>query len=175
MVLPVKVYGDPVLRKEAEKITNFDGELRKLANRMVETMYAAPGIGLAAPQVGVSKRLIVVDISHEGQKDRLYKVVNPEIVMVSDDTDKAEEGCLSIPGIYESVVRPVAAKIKGQDLEGQEISIDAEGLLARCFLHEIDHLNGVLFVDRIVAFRKKLIQHKLKKLFGTISNPLVKV
>ncbi len=174
MVLPVKVYGDPVLRKEAEKVTKFDKELKKLANRMAETMYAAPGIGLAAPQVGISKRLIVVDISHDGHKDRLYKIVNPEIVQLSDETDKEEEGCLSIPGIYESVVRPVAAQIKGQDIEGQDLSIDAEGLLARCLLHEIDHLNGILFVDRIVPFRKKLIHHKLKKLFGTISKPTVK-
>jgi len=172
MILPIRVYGDDVLRRPAEKVTRFDEELAKLVRDMAETMYSAPGIGLAAPQVGVSQRVMVVDISHDDQKDTLYALINPEVVDLSADTDRLEEGCLSIPGVNESVVRPLRVKIRAQDVTGKEVEIEAEGLLARCFQHEIDHLNGVLFVDHLVPFRKKLIRGKLKKLFGKLSPPV---
>ncbi len=175
MILPIRKYGDDVLRKKATRVTVFDDELKRLADNMAETMYHAPGIGLAAPQIGISKRLIVVDISHDDYQDKLYQIVNPEVVEVSTETERGEEGCLSIPGVTEFVVRPVQATIRGQDLEGNDIVIEAEDLLARCLLHEIDHLNGVLFVDRLVSFRRRLLKGKLKKLFGTISQPLTTV
>jgi peptide deformylase len=171
MILPIKVYGDPVLRKQAAPVTAFDEDLARLAADMAETMYHAPGIGLAAPQVGVSRRLIVVDISHADVEDRLYVMANPEVVETASETERCDEGCLSIPEFTESVVRPVWAVIRGQDLQGQFYEVKAEGLLARCFLHEIDHLNGILFVDRMMAFRRKLARQRLKKHFGTISLP----
>jgi len=171
LILPIKTYGQEVLRQPEVTVSEFDGELAGLARNMAETMYSAPGIGLAAPQVGQGKRLIVVDVSHQEFKDRLYTVVNPEVVAISAETDRLEEGCLSIPGVYEPVVRPSWARIKGQDLQGQDLVIEAEDLLARCFLHEIDHLEGILFVDRLVSFRSRLVRQRLKKLFGTLSLP----
>ncbi len=168
MILPVKIYGSEVLRKKAEKVTNFDEELSKLVNNMVETMYKAPGIGLAAPQVGVSKRVFVADISTPEKKDKLYVLINPEILKFSEEKDKMEEGCLSIPEIYENVVRPTGIVIKAQNLEGEEFTLTAEGLLARCFQHEFDHLNGILFVDRVSSFRKSMLKGKLKKKFGLV-------
>ncbi|MBN2433165.1 MAG: peptide deformylase [Acidobacteria bacterium] len=172
MILTIRVYGDDVLRRPAGTVTSFDEQLATLVQDMAETMYSAPGIGLAAPQVGVSRRIIVVDISHNDHQDQLYALINPEVVERSEENDRMEEGCLSIPGVNEAVVRPTWVKIRAQDVQGNEVEIEAEGLLARCFQHEIDHLNGILFVDRLVPFRKKLIRGKLKKLFGTISPPV---
>jgi len=172
MILPIKFYGENVLRKISEPVTEFDDNLVQFVNNMTETMSSAPGIGLAAPQVGVNKRIIIVDISHENHKDKLYQLINPEILELSKETDRLEEGCLSIPGINEAVVRPIRAKIRARNLKGEEILMESEGLLARCFQHEIDHLNGTLFVDRLVPFRKRLLRNKLKKLFGKISPPL---
>ncbi len=168
MILPVKIYGSEILRRKALPVEDFDGNLKKLVEDMAETMYKAPGIGLAAPQVGVSKRVFVADISTPDKKDKLYVLVNPEIVEFSEEKDKFEEGCLSIPGIYEDVVRPVAIKVKAQNLEGEDFTLSVEGLLARCFQHEIDHLNGILFVDRVSGFRKKLLKGKLKRNFGIV-------
>lgn len=175
MILPIKTYGQEVLRQRAVPVTEFDGELAQLAKNMAETMYSAPGIGLAAPQVGQGKRLIVVDVSHQDTRDRLHTVVNPEVEAISIETDRLEEGCLSIPGVYEPVVRPVWIRLKGQDLQGQDLVIEAEGLLARCFLHEIDHLEGVLFVDRLMSFRGRLVRQRLKKLFGSLSLPALPI
>lgn len=175
MILAIKTYGDEVLRKMAGPVTRFDSELARLANNMAETMYAAPGVGLAAPQVGVGIRLIVADISHDETKDRLYQIANPEVLETSAETGCQDEGCLSVPGFTEPVVRPLRAKIGGQDLEGRPLVIDAEGLLARCLLHEIDHLDGILFVDRLVLLRRKMIRLRLKKNFGALSLPEVPV
>ncbi len=168
MILPVKIYGNEILRKKAEKITDFNEELEKLAKNMAETMYKAPGIGLAAPQVGVSKRLFVADISTQEKKDKLYILVNPEIIEFSEDKDKMEEGCLSIPNVYENVIRPIGIKIKAQNLKGEDFTLTVEGLLARCFQHELDHLNGILFVDRVSGFKKSILKSKLKKNFGVV-------
>ncbi len=175
MILPIKVYGDPVLRRKAAPVTMFDDALARLATDMAETMYHAPGIGLAAPQVGVSLRFIVVDISHGDFKDRLYVMANPEVIETATETDRCEEGCLSVPDFTESVVRPRWARIRGQDLQGNTYEVDAQDLLARCFLHEIDHLDGVLFVDRIMSFRRRLARQRLKKHFGTVSLPDTKL
>ena len=169
MILPIVTYGEEILREKAQPVVSFDEELKRLADNMAETMYSAPGIGLAAPQVGISKRLIVVDVTHDRPGEELFQLVNPEVLEVSEETDRMEEGCLSIPGVNEAVVRPQRIKLKAYDLEGKELRIEAEGLLARCFLHEIDHLEGTLFVDRLVPFRRKLIRGKLKKLFGKLS------
>lgn len=171
MILPIKHYGDPVLRKKAATVTDFGPALQKLARDMAETMYSAPGIGLAAPQVGIGIRFITVDVSHGEFKDRLYQAVNPEVLETSAETECLDEGCLSVPEFFEPVVRPRFARFRYQNLQGEEQTLEAEGLLARCFLHEIDHLNGVLFVDRMVLFRRKLLRVRLKKHFGAVSLP----
>lgn len=171
MILKIRTYGDPVLRRQAETVTVFDEELAKLASDMAETMYDAPGVGLAAPQVGVSKRLIVVDVRHDDNPESLIRMANPEVVSVSAETERCDEGCLSVPDFSEPVTRPVAAVIRGQHMDGTIFTVEATGLLARCFLHEIDHLDGVLFVDRLMGFRRKLIRPRLKKHFGTLSMP----
>ncbi|MBS7530342.1 peptide deformylase [Hazenella sp. IB182353] len=135
-------YPDPVLKQKAKAVTKFHARLHKLIDDMVETMYDAPGVGLAAPQVGILKRVIVVDIGVE-----LYEVVNPEVVERRGEQNAVAEGCLSIPNLLGHVRRAEYVKIKGQNRFGEEIEIEADGYLAVAFQHEIDHLNGVLFID----------------------------
>lgn len=162
-ILPIVIYPDPVLRVRCPEIERFDTELKKLAADMVETMHAAPGVGLAASQVAVELRLAVVDITAGESPEEVHILVNPEIIEASGkDTD--EEGCLSIPGITEKVNRPAAIRVRAQDLEGQPFEISADGLFARAICHEIDHLNGVLFVDRLVGLRKEMVKRQLKRL-----------
>lgn len=144
-VLQIRVFGDPVLRSPGGTITTFDEELARLAADMTETMKAAPGVGLAAPQVGVSRRLFTFDDGEE----HAGALCNPEIVWFSEETQTGEEGCLSIPQIYFPVTRSLQVKVKAQSLTGEPVELEGEGLLARIFQHEIDHLNGVLFVDRL--------------------------
>ncbi|GAP11574.1 peptide deformylase [Bellilinea caldifistulae] len=143
---------DEVLRRKARKVTVFDANLQKLIDDMVETMRQAPGVGLAAPQVGVSERLIVVEYAENDEEDdapkKLFVVANPEIVKVSTETEKGIEGCLSIPGLVGEVERPLQVVIRGQNRRGQPLRIKAKGWLARIFQHEIDHLEGILFTDR---------------------------
>ena len=143
---------DEVLRRKARKVTVFDADLQKLIEDMVETMRQAPGVGLAAPQVGVSERLIVVEYAENDEDEdapkKLFVVANPEIVKVSTETDKGIEGCLSIPGLVGEVERPLQVVIRGQNRRGQPVRIKAKGWLARIFQHEIDHLEGILFTDR---------------------------
>ncbi|MCC6148332.1 MAG: peptide deformylase [Anaerolineaceae bacterium] len=142
---------DPVLRRKAHKLTNFDKEFTTLVNDMVETMRAAPGVGLAAPQVGVSERLIVVEFGDEENEEspkKLFVVANPEIVEASDEMVTAIEGCLSLPGLVGEVERHEAIQVKGLNRQGKPIRIKAQGWLARIFQHEIDHLEGVLYPDR---------------------------
>jgi peptide deformylase len=134
---------DPVLREHAKPVTKFNSNLHKLLDDMAATMYDAPGVGLAAPQIGILKRVIVMDV---GDEHGLIEMVNPEVV-TSDGEQEGPEGCLSIPGLRGDVVRPLHVKVKGQDRNGNEISIEGSELLARCICHEIDHLNGVLFTD----------------------------
>ena len=162
-ILPIRIYPDPVLRVRCPRVEGFDGELEKLANDMVETMHAAPGIGLAAPQVGVELRLAVVDISVGEEKDGVHIFINPEI-QDQEGKDIDEEGCLSIPGVTEKVNRPAAIKVRAQDLSGEPFDIEADGLFARAICHEVDHLNGVLFVDRLVGLRKEKAKRQLRRL-----------
>lgn len=161
-VLPIMKYGNSVLASAAEEVKNIDDEIRELAQNMVQTMYAAPGLGLAAPQVNVSKRVITVDISvGENEKD-LIILINPELLRAEGEII-SEEGCLSVPGIHENVSRPVRVVIKGLDLDGQEKIIEADDLLARVFCHEIDHINGKLFIEHLSSLKRALVRRKLKK------------
>jgi len=161
-VLPIRIYPDPVLRVDCPAVDRFDEDLERLANDMVETMYAAPGVGLAAPQVGVELRLAVVDITVGEESDALYFFVNPEIVE-RRGKDVDEEGCLSIPGIADKVSRPAAIRVQAQDLSGTRFEMEAEGLLARAICHEVDHLDGVLFVDRLVGLRRERAKRQLRR------------
>jgi len=161
-VREILIIGHPTLAKKAEPVERVDADIVRLAGDMVETVHAAPGIGLAAPQVGVSKRLIVVDLSVGENKDDLLVLVNPEIV-ATEGKVICEEGCLSVPDIREKVARPYRVTVSGLDLEGQAVEVDAEDLLARVLCHEIDHLDGILFVERLSPLKRKLIRKKLKK------------
>jgi peptide deformylase len=143
---------DPILRRKARTITRFDADLQSLIDDMIETMREAPGVGLAAPQVGISRRLIVVEYPEDDELDeapkKLYVVVNPEIKETSEETEMGIEGCLSIPGLHGEVERAIAVTVKGQTRRGKPMKIKAKGWLARIFQHEIDHVNGVVFTDR---------------------------
>lgn len=161
-VREIKVIDEPVLRRRAKKIVKVTPEIRKLIEDMIDTMRAAPGVGLAAPQVGVSERLIVVEYAEEDEdaeidpsappkKKKLYVVINPEIVWSSDEVVEGTEGCLSIPGWSGDVIRHEAVVVKGLNRSGQRIKINADGWLARIFQHEIDHIDGVLYIDRLIA------------------------
>lgn len=166
MILPIYLYNHPVLRQRAKPIETVISEIVELVGNMFETMYNANGIGLAANQVGQSHALIVVDISDvEGGEDiPPLCLLNPRIVAASDELGNYEEGCLSVPGIREIVIRPKAVTIEYHDLELHPQRLEAEGLLARVLQHEIDHLNGVYFFDRISPLRRNLIKNKLKRL-----------
>ncbi len=161
-VLKIVTYGDPVLTTPAESVKEIDAEIRELVHNMVLTMHAAPGIGLAAPQVSVGRRVITVDISVGERPEELYILINPEIVEKEGES-YTEEGCLSVPGIEEKVRRPAKVKVKGMDLEGKERVLSASGTLARAFCHEIDHINGRLFIDNLTPLKKALVKKKLKK------------
>jgi peptide deformylase len=143
---------DPILRRKAKAVTRFDADLQTLVEDMIETMRQAPGVGLAAPQVGIPDRIIVVEYAEdeedENAKKKLYVVVNPEIKESSDEVELGIAGCLSVPGLHGEVERALAVTVKGQTRRGQPIKIKAKGWLARIFQHEIDHLNGVVFIDR---------------------------
>jgi peptide deformylase len=164
-ILEILVFGHPVLAAKAEEIKNIDDKLCQLAQNMLHTMHAAPGIGLAAPQVNKSVRLITVDLSVGEQKNEILILANPEML---DSHGEAimEEGCLSVPDINEKVLRPSHIMVKGIDLDGNEKTIEAEGLLARVLCHEIDHLNGKLFIDHLSPLKKNLIKKKLRKQLG---------
>ncbi|UCG97615.1 MAG: peptide deformylase [Burkholderiales bacterium] len=159
--LTILEYPDPRLRTVARPVTVFDADLRRLVGDMAETMYAAPGIGLAATQVDRHIQLIVIDVSET--KDQLRVFVNPQIVWVSEETVVCEEGCLSVPNIYDEVRRPARARVRAQDADGKSFELDCEGLLAVCVQHEIDHLTGKVFVDYLSALKQDRIRTKLKK------------
>jgi len=158
----ILIIGDPILTKKAEPVAVVDEETVRLARDMVETVHAAPGVGLAAPQVGVGKRVIVVDLSVGEREDDLHVLINPEI-SAKEGEAVCEEGCLSVPDIREKVVRPYRVKVKGLDLRGRPVEVEGEDLLARALCHEIDHLDGILFVDKLSALKRKLIKNKFKK------------
>lgn len=161
-ILQIVKYGNPILTKKAEEIINLDKFVAELAQNMVQTMHTAPGIGLAAPQVNEDKRLITVDLSVGEDSQNLIILVNPELVSQEGEVI-SEEGCLSVPDINEKVARPFRVIVKGIDLRGNEKTIEAEGLLARVLCHEIDHINGKLFIDHLSLLKKSLIKKKLKK------------
>ncbi|MGB4704509.1 MAG: peptide deformylase [Candidatus Saccharicenans sp.] len=154
--------GHPTLARKASPVENIDGHIIELARDMVETMHQAPGIGLAAPQVNESLRLITVDLSVGKKREDLFIMINPEILEFEGE-QVSEEGCLSVPGIYEKVVRPRKILVQGYDLDGREIRLEAEDLLARVFCHEIDHLEGKLFIDRLSPLKRRLLRSRLKK------------
>ena len=154
---------DTILRKKSEILEKVDNELRNLMDDMLETMYAAPGIGLAAVQVGILKRLIVIDISKDKEKKNPLFLINPEIVSKSNKTSTYEEGCLSLPGYFAEIERPAECKIEYLDYEGKKSEMEANGLLATCIQHEVDHLYGVLFIDYLSKLKKDMIVKKLVK------------
>ena len=163
MVLPILRYGAPALKTVSKPVDVFDDELGEIARNMIETMYSAPDIGLAASQVGINIRLATIDLSVGEEPSRLIVICNPEIV-VSNGEQRSEEGCLSIPEFTDTVLRARAMTVRGQDLHGAELRFEAQDLLARCFSHEIDHLNGILFIDHLSSLKKALIRNKIKKL-----------
>lgn len=161
-LLPIRLHPDPVLRVKCPDVERFDDELRRLAADMTETMYAAPGIGLAAPQVGVERRLALVDVSVGEEPGALVTLVNPMIVEREGEATE-EEGCLSIPEIVEKVTRPFRIKVTARDLEGNPFELEADELMARAIQHEVDHLDGILFIDRLSGLRRQRVARQLKR------------
>jgi peptide deformylase len=161
-VREILIIGHPTLVGMSESVVQIDEDIVRLAEDMVDTVHAAPGVGLAAPQVGVSKRVIVVDLSVGQNKDDLIILVNPEVV-AQEGSVSCEEGCLSVPDIREKVTRPYKVTVRGLDLQGRTVDIEGEDLLARALCHEIDHLDGILFVDKLSPLKRTLIKKKLKK------------
>jgi peptide deformylase len=162
-VLPIRKYGDPVLRRATERVDVIDADLHRLIDDMVETMYAAPGVGLAANQVGVSKRLMIIDLTVGKRPGELHVCINPEVVeMIS--TQREDEGCLSVPDFVEEVTRPERVKLRFQDRNGNEREMWGEGLMARAMCHETDHLNGTLYLDHLRGFKRDRILRKIAKL-----------
>jgi peptide deformylase len=163
MIYPIVKFGDPVLEKPAEPVTAFDEELKKLVEDMFESMYAAHGVGLAAPQIGISKRLAVIDITFKDDPDAKLVLANPEIIH-TEGKHRQNEGCLSIPEFREPVTRAQKVTIRAQDVNGQWYEKTGEDLLARAFLHETDHLNGKLYISHISALKRDLIKRRIRKL-----------
>jgi len=154
---------DPILRKKSSPVANVDDDLRKILKNMLETMYKAPGIGLAAIQVGILKRAVVIDVSKEDEKKNPLFLINPEIIYRSNETSTYEEGCLSLPGQYAEIERPSKCQLKYIDFDGKAKELKAEGLLSTCIQHEIDHLDGILFIDYLSKLKKTMIIKKLSK------------
>jgi len=162
-IYQIMKYGDPILEKPSKSITKFDAELAELTEDMFATMYSAQGIGLAAPQIGKSIRIAVVDVTGGKNSEAKIVLVNPEIIH-GEGEKREEEGCLSIPGFRGYVVRPQFVTVKAQDVKGQEFEIRGEDLLARAFCHEIDHLNGILFLTHLSMLKRDMIRRKIRKL-----------
>jgi peptide deformylase len=162
-IYPIVKYGDPILEKSTARVTKFDAELEQLAEDMFASMYAAQGVGLAAPQIGLGIRLAVVDVTGGKNPEAKITFVNPEIIHAEGEK-REEEGCLSIPGFRGYVVRPQFVTVRAQNAKGEEFEIRGEELLARAFCHEIDHLNGVLFLQHLSMLKRDLIRRKIKKL-----------
>ena len=160
-LLPIIEYPDPRLKTIAKPVTRFDDRLRTLVADMAETMYAAPGVGLAATQVDVHERLIVIDVSED--KNELRVFINPEIVSASEETVECEEGCLSVPGVYDAVIRPARVRVRAQDEHGEAFELDCDGLLAVCVQHEMDHLVGKVFVEYLSPLKQDRIRTKMRK------------
>jgi len=163
MIYPIVKFPDPILQRPSAPVTEFDDELRKLVADMFESMYAAQGIGLAAPQIGIAKRLTVIDLSNKKEPKDKVVLINPEITL-QEGKQLEEEGCLSLPEIREKVSRAAKVKVKAQDVTGEWFEIEGEELLARAMQHEIDHLDGVLFIDRLSRLKRDLVIRRIKKL-----------
>src|SRR5579875_1793023 len=163
MIREIVKYPDPVLQRPTEPVTEFNHELQGLVDDMFESMYAAQGIGLAAPQIGISKRLTVIDLSFQKNPEEKIVLINPEIIH-KEGKQVEEEGCLSLPEIREKVSRAYKVRVRAQDVEGKWFEIDGEELLARAFQHEIDHLDGILFIFRVSALKRDLILRRIRKL-----------
>ena len=161
--LPIIVAPDPRLKRKCAAVEAVDETVRTLMDDMLETMYAAPGVGLAAPQVGIASRVIVVDIAREGEERSPYRMANPEVIRLSEELASYEEGCLSLPEHYSEVTRPSEATIRYLDENNERREVEVEGMLATCIQHEIDHLDGILFVDRISRLKRDMIIKKLVK------------
>jgi peptide deformylase len=163
MIYPIVNYGDPVLEKPAQTVTSFDAELKQLIEDMFESMYAAHGVGLAAPQIGISKRIAVIDVTFKEDPGARLVLVNPEIIKV-EGRQTQSEGCLSIPDFREKVTRPKRVTVRAQDANGKWYEKTGEELLARAFMHETDHLNGKLYIQHISALKRDLMKRKIRKL-----------
>ncbi|HJR61345.1 MAG TPA: peptide deformylase [Vicinamibacterales bacterium] len=163
MIRPILRYGEPALQARARPVEHFDDRLRQLLRDMAETMYAAPGVGLAAPQIGVPLRVFVIDVTVGRKPGELHEIVNPEVV-ACEGLQMEEEGCLSIPGFNATVVRPTRVVVKGFDRDGHASIIEGIDLLARALQHEMDHLDGALFVDRLRGIKRDVIVRKVQKL-----------
>lgn len=170
-VLPLVVAPDPRLKKKALPVERVDDTIRKQMDDMVETMYAENGMGLAAPQVGISNRVIVMDIARKDEDPVIFKMANPEIIWESPEIKSYEEGCLSVPEHYAEVKRPASVKIRFIDYENEIREIEADGVLAVCVQHEIDHLNGVLFIDHLSSLKRGIIARKLLKAKKAMAEP----
>lgn len=162
-VKPLVILPDPILRRVSEPVARIDESVRRFADDMLETMYDAPGIGLAAIQVGEPLRMLVIDLAKEDEEKQPQIFVNPEILASSDERSVYEEGCLSIPDYYAEVERPATVRVRFQDLTGETREIEADGLLATCLQHEMDHLNGVLFIDHISKLKRDMVIRKFTK------------
>jgi peptide deformylase len=169
-LLTIRTYPDPVLRQICEPVEDFDSKLSIVAADMAETMYAAPGVGLAASQVGIPMRLMVIDVEAGDGEATLYSLANPEIIE-EDGIATEVEGCLSIPDLTEKVDRPTRVVLRAQNLEGQQVELEADGLLARAICHEVDHLNGVLFVDHLRGLRRDRMKRRLRRRFSEEGGP----
>ncbi len=163
-LLPIFTAPDPRLKQKASRVDTVDSDLVRVLDDMLETMYAAPGIGLAAPQVGISKRVLVIDIGKTEEDRQPLRIINPEIVWVSEDDNTYEEGCLSVPEHYAQVVRPKTVRVRYMDHQGEIREIDCDGLLATVIQHEMDHLDGILFIDHLSALKRNMILRKLTKM-----------
>ena len=159
----IKILGDPILKQETEPVTEFDHELAEIAENMIDTMYDGCGIGLSAPQVGLLKKIIVVDPSFGEDENSLFGMINPEITETENECE-LEEGCLSIPGVFEFVTRPEKITVKYQDVEGNKHVLEADGMLSRVIQHEIDHLEGILFIDRLSTVKRNLLAKTLREI-----------
>jgi peptide deformylase len=169
-LLPIIIAPDPKLKMKCKPVETVDDDVRRLLDDMLATMYDAPGIGLAAPQIGVARRLVVLDVEKPAEREagkeppgRPIRLVNPEVVWVSDELNTHEEGCLSVPGIFADVTRPAACRVRYLDEQGKKQELIADGILATCVQHEIDHLDGILFTDHLTALKRNIIMKKMVK------------
>ncbi|EIM73126.1 peptide deformylase [Nitratireductor aquibiodomus RA22] len=163
-IKPLVLLPDPILRETSKPVERFDDQLRTFADDMLATMYDAPGIGLAAIQVGEPLRMLVIDVSEKDEEPAPMVVINPQIVASTDQRNVHEEGCLSIPDYYAEVERPAGVTVNYLDLDGKQQTVEADGLLATCLQHEIDHLNGVLFIDYLSKLKRDMVVRKFRKL-----------